>query len=175
MSSIRPWIQTILVSRMDSLLFLLFISSWDLMRITKSTEYYHTYHLKWALNCHNFKVMMLFHDLISPPVDLLNNNCLIILYAVDTLGNNDCWVFVLLPPNNSHNYFCIYTKHFTFPLPFWRMCIALVLYRIYQYILKSNFVNGPVYSLYVSENEFTLRLYSIVYIVLLHYSCFFAI
>lgn len=28
------------------------------------------------------------------------------------------------------------------------------------------------YSLYVSENEFTLRLSSVLYIVLLHYSCF---
>ncbi len=28
------------------------------------------------------------------------------------------------------------------------------------------------YSLYVSENKFTLRLYSVIYIVLLHYSCF---
>lgn len=28
------------------------------------------------------------------------------------------------------------------------------------------------YSLYVTENKFTLRVYSIMYIVLLHYSCF---
>lgn len=29
------------------------------------------------------------------------------------------------------------------------------------------------YSLYVSENELSFRLYSIVYVVLLHYSCCF--
>lgn len=63
--------------------------------------------------CHYFMVM------ISPPVDLLNNNCPIILYAVDTLGNNHCWVlFYCHQTEFTHNYICIYTKtpHFLYVL-----------------------------------------------------------
>lgn len=75
-----------------------------------------------------------FNNPIFPPVDLLNNKCVIILYAVDTLCNNNCRVmFCCHQTEFTHKYICIYTKHHIF-FTFWRMCITLVLYLIYKYI-----------------------------------------
>lgn len=60
-------------------------------------------------------------------------------------------------------------RNTTFPLPF-EECALLLFYILYIYIniYKKAFCKWSQYSLYVSEDEFTLRLYSVMYIVSLH-------
>lgn len=76
-----------------------------------------------------FMVMLVCsYDRISPHVHLFNNNCTIIRYAVDELGNNDCWVFVL-QPNRIHSQLHLHICNIT--------TLSLPLKNVYYYCFIS--------------------------------------
>lgn len=88
-----------------------------------------------------YRVLILCSFMISLPVDLLINtvNCVITLYAVDTLCNNNCWVlFCCHQTEFTHKYICIYTKTTHFLLPF-EECALLLFYILYINIYKEAF------------------------------------
>lgn len=90
-------------------------------------------------------VMMFSSLMISLLVGLFNNTviCVFILYVVDTLYNNDCWICLgvgfFLPPNRNHTqiYLHIY-KNTTVSLPF-EECALLLFYISYINIYKEAF------------------------------------